>query len=488
MASLNTALNHALAGLSTSISQSALVSRNISSAGDENYSRRTAEVHTLPGGAPSVSGLKRSVDRQILDKLLTSTSEAAGRQTAFDAIARMAALSGDPEEGQSIAAAVGQLKQALLSYEANPASNALNLSAIESARTIAKKLNSSAAEALSIRSTADNAMARAVEHINSLLLQFKIVNDSIVRGEGTPSDLADNLDQRDAILKLLSEDIGIRTSIRQNNDVLIYAESGAVLFETAPRTVSFETTNGFQAETSGQPLYIDGVAVTGEDAAMPIRGGRIAALARIRDVTAVQFMLQLDQIAAGLIRGFSERPANSSASLPDVEGLFAGTGALPVSAELSIGLSSVIRVNTLADPDSGGVPSLLRDGGFGGPDYVHNTLSFASYQARLAELSNAIDSPQIFKSSGGVGGNLTIKQYSLQAASWLGNLYRTSEVDHDEAAVQQSRAGEALSRINGVNIDEEMASLLDLEKSYQASSKVLSVVNSMLSVLMEAVS
>jgi flagellar hook-associated protein 1 FlgK len=487
MASLNSVMNHALAGLTVSTAQSALVSRNISSSGDENYTRRTAEIHTLPGGAPCVSDIKRSADRQVLDKLLLSNSESAGNQIILDAIAKMAALSGDPEDGQSIAAAIGELQQALRGYEANPSSNALGRTALEAARVVALKLNAAAAEALSIRTSADSAMLDATERINNLLAQFKVVNDSIVRGEGTPDDLADDLDQRDRILKLLSEDIGIRTSTRLNNDMLIFTESGAVLFEATPRAVSFAPTSDLQQSLPGHPVYIDGVTVTGDSAAMRITGGRIAALSTVRDVTAIQFSLQMDQIAAGLIRGFAEKAPAGAVALPDVEGLFTGSGILPSTEDVNAGLSSLIRINTLADPDMGGSVSLLRDGGFGGPSYLWNTRSQAGYQARLTELSDSIDDIQSFHAVSGVGGSLSLKELGLQSESWVSSLYHSAQSSLDVANAKQSRAGDALSRMSGVSIDQEMASLLDLEKSYQASSKVLAVVNGLMSALIEAI-
>jgi flagellar hook-associated protein 1 FlgK len=487
MASLSSALNYALAGLSVSTAQSALVARNISSAGDENFTRKTAEIHTLPSGAPSVSGLRRSTDRQVLDKLLLSNSDAAEKQIMLDALARMSTLSGDPQNGQSIPAALGQLKQALRGYESNPASNALARSALEAARTVALKLNASAAEAASIRNDADSAMAEATQTINTLLAQFKVINDSIIRGQGTPDELAENLDQRDSILKLLSAEIGIRTATRPNNDVLIYAEGGAVLFEGLPRKVSFTQSTALTPGAIGNPLYIDGVAVTGAGAPMPVSGGRIAALADIRDRMAVQFSVQLDQIAAGLMQGFAEKDPGSAPLLPDVEGLFTATGTLPATTEPKAGLSSLIRINPMADPSEGGSLSLLRDGGFGGAGYVRNTQSLPGFQARLSELADALERAQPFSMADGVGANTSLISLSLQSASWVGGRYQDAQTSLDAASARQSRSNDALARITGVSIDQEMATLLDLEKSYQASSKVLGIVNSMMATLIEAV-
>ncbi|MNT65494.1 flagellar hook-associated protein FlgK [compost metagenome] len=49
------------------------------------------------------------------------------------------------------------------------------------------------------------------------------------------------------------------------------------------------------------------------------------------------------------------------------------------------------------------------------------------------------------------------------------------------------QADQALSNANGVDINTEMALLLDLEHSYQASSRVLTTINSMLDDLLNAV-
>ena len=47
-----------------------------------------------------------------------------------------------------------------------------------------------------------------------------------------------------------------------------------------------------------------------------------------------------------------------------------------------------------------------------------------------------------------------------------------------------TRTSEALSNATGVNVDEEMALLLELEHSYQASARILNAIDEMLSVLL----
>lgn len=487
MTTLTSALNYALAGLSVSTAQSAVVSRNVSSAGDENYTRKTADVVTLPGMGPSVSQITRSSDRMLLDKLLSSTSNASSRQITLDALNRMSSLTGDPQDEQSITARLGKLQDALRSYERNPASLPLARSALEAARAVAQKLNAASSDMSSIRSEADANMSDSAERINNLLAQFKVVNDSIVRGQGTAGDLSEALDQRDSILKLLSEEIGIRTSVRPNNDVLIYAEGGSVLFEGSPRSVVFTPSGNLPPGSNGSAVLIDGVPVTGANATMPTSGGRLSALSSLRDKLVPQFSMQLDQIASGLVRAFAESDPQNPAALPPVEGLFKASGVIPLLTDANPGLAAQIRINELADPDQGGSPLMIRDGGFGGAGYLRNSLGQSGFQARIAELADAVDERQSFGEPGGLAGQASLKGYSANSASWVESQRQNAQGMFDGASATKARAASSLLQVSGVNIDQEMATLLDLEKSYQASSKVLSVVNAMLGTLMEAI-
>jgi flagellar hook-associated protein 1 FlgK len=57
----------------------------------------------------------------------------------------------------------------------------------------------------------------------------------------------------------------------------------------------------------------------------------------------------------------------------------------------------------------------------------------------------------------------------------------------DYSATLVDQASDALSNATGVNIDDEMSLLLQLEKSYQASSKLLGVIDEMLAGLLATV-
>ncbi|MGC5083590.1 hypothetical protein, partial [Escherichia coli] len=63
----------------------------------------------------------------------------------------------------------------------------------------------------------------------------------------------------------------------------LYTDSGVVLFDKTARTVSFSPTNAYTAGTAGNAVVIDGVPVTGSNSAMPLKSGKLAGLAALRD-------------------------------------------------------------------------------------------------------------------------------------------------------------------------------------------------------------
>ena len=201
------------------------------------------------------------------------------------------------------------------------------------------------------------------------------------------------------------------------------------------------------------------------------------------------YQSQLDEVARGLITQFSESDQGALPSLPDGTGLFAYTGspAVPAAATLYPGLASEIKINSAFDPTQGGSSALLRDGGSNGAAYVYNTTGVSGFQDRLSALISGLDSPATFDPSSGLDPNANLKTFASLSAGWIEQ--KRSEGDRKLETVEASyqRATDALAKKSGVNIDEEMATLLNLEKSYQASAKIMSTVDQMMATLMDIV-
>lgn len=222
---------------------------------------------------------------------------------------------------------------------------------------------------------------------------------------------------------------------------------------------------------------------------MGVSSGRLTGLVTVRDDLAVTYQSQLDEIARGLIAAFAESDQSAIPVLPDEPGLFTWGGApgLPAAATITAGLAGTIRVNPAVDPDQGGDLALVRDGGIAGAAYVYNSAGGAGYTDRMEELLDRMNAAQAFDPLAKLSSSTTLVGFASSSAGWLEEARRTSgnEADYRETVLE--RSSDALSKVTGVNLDEEMTLMLELERTYQASSKLISTIDSMLGSLLAAV-
>ncbi|MCP3387223.1 flagellar hook-associated protein FlgK [Bradyrhizobium sp. CCGB12] len=489
--SLTAALDSARASLMASGIQSSTISRNIAGANATGYSRKIAVLDNLPGTGVYVAAIQRAASGGLFTNVLTATSASAKQGVIYDGLQKIAASTvDDPELEQSPTAQLTKLKQALQQY-ANSTDNAtLAQAAVTSAKDMVANLNQATKTVQSVREGADADMATSVANINQLLAQFDKVNTAIVKGTISGDDVTDYLDQRDTIVSKLSQEVGVSMSLRANGDAALYTDSGVVLFDKTARTVSFAATNVYTPGTTGNAVYIDGVPVTGANSVMPIKTGKLAGLAELRDNATVTYQSQLDEIARGLIDAFKESDQSATPTLADRPGLFTypGAPAMPASATISVGLAGTISIAASVDPAAGGNPNLLRDGAISGnAAFNYNTTGNAGFSARLQQLIIEMDAPQPFAVAAQAKPSGSVIEFASSSASWIESQRKTADdsVQYQNTLLDRSTA--ALSNVNGVNMDDEMSLMLQVERTYSASSKIISTVDEMLQSLLAAV-
>ncbi|MDN3274540.1 flagellar hook-associated protein FlgK [Frankia sp. RB7] len=488
--SLTSALDSARNSLMASGIQSSTVSRNIAGASSTGYSRKITVLDNLPGAGVYVAAIQRAASSGLYSNVLTATSAAATQGAIYDGLQKIASATvDDPELDQSPTAQLNALKQALQQYANAPDNTTLAQAAVTSAKDMATALNQATQTVQSVREGADADMNISVQNINQLLSQFQTVNTAIVKGTIAGDDVTDYLDQRDSIVSKLSQEVGVTMSIRTNGDAALYADSGVVLFDKTARAVSFAPTTSYSANITGNAVFIDGVPVTGANSVMPIKSGKLAGLAQLRDNDTVTYQSQLDEVARGLINTFKESD-QSGASLPDVPGLFTypGAPAMPASATVSVGLAGMISVAASVDPAQGGNPNLLRDGAISGNvAYQYNTAGSGGYSTRLQQLITNMDASQPFDATTQGKPNGSLIDYASSSTSWIENQRKTANDNSTYQSTLLDRSTTALSNVNGVNMDDEMSLMLQVERTYSASSKIISTVDQMLQALLAAV-
>ncbi len=190
---------------------------------------------------------------------------------------------------------------------------------------------------------------------------------------------------------------------------------------------------------------------------------------------------------AASITAFAETsPTNA---LPPAAGLFTwlGAPAVPAAGTLVTGLAGQIKLNAAMDSAQGGNPELLRDGGANGAGYVHNTGNNASYSGLLLSYWRPHECADRLRSQR----RHRLFRQPQRLFDRLDRLVRRlAQGSFERRRIQGSarRAhGRGASNETGVNVDMEMSLLLDLEHSYEASSRLIRAVDEMLAALLDAV-
>ena len=487
--SLTAALSTANSSLFVSSERTSLVSRNIANADKAFYSRKSVETVTLPGSGVRTSAVVRTEDPVLFKKILGSNSQTAMYSASLDSLDILNNTINDVELDTSPAALINKLLSAPQSYSAQPHSQLAAEAAVRSARNLATGLNTAAATVQSVRNEADTGIQASVDRVNALLGQFKTVNEEIVKGTITGKDVTDYLDQRDQILHDLSNEMGIRTVTRDNNDMVIYTDSGVTLFDRSPRKVEFDRTLNLTPGVPGGAVYVDGIPVTGANATMPLQSGKIVGLVQARDDISLSYEAQLDEMARVLVSMFAESDQSGGGGA-DVPGLFTYSGAttIPASGVLIPGLAAALRVNANVDPDQGGNANLLRDGAISGdPDYAYNTGGEASYTDRIDELIEMMGLSYTYDPAAKLATTGTLANYSSVSAGWLQEQRKVADDSYTYQNTLYERSFEAFTRNTGVNLDEELSLMLEIERSFSTSSKLISVVDEMYNALLSAV-
>lgn len=485
--SLTTALGIAQSSLLNTSRQTNILSRNISNANNPDYARRTGALSSETSGARVVE-TRRAANELLSRQNRSALSAWQGQETLLAGMERLGLSINGVDNASSPATAIGKLQTALQFYATAPADRNLAETTVEAARQVVRSLNDGNAAIQTFRAQTDTQIEDAVNELNGLLVDFDQANRAVVSGTQTGRDVSDALDQRDTLLKKISEHIPVTAISRGANDLVLTTRGGATLYETVPRTVSFQPVLAYGAGALGNAVYIDGVPLAAGVGGNTDASGRIAAMVQLRDGVAVTMQSQLDEVARGLISAFAETD-RSGGGLLDAPGLFTwpGAPAMPAAGAISNGLAGLIRINVAMDATVGGNPGLLRDGGANGATYVANTSGGAGFSAQLRLYTDRLDQPIAFDPAAGVDISASVMAFSADAIGWFEAGRQQAFRAEETKNALMVRTAEALSNETGVNMDQEMSLLLDLEHSFEASARLIKTVDEMLGALLAAV-
>lgn len=456
MATVSTAFNIAQGALDADQAALDIVANNTANVNTPGYTREVPVWEQ--NDAVSFNGLSfgmgarmtgpQSQRSRVLEQAMQQQTQTQRASSArLDALNQMQALfSGATGTASSAASGIGtdlsNFFQTFASLEASPADDALRQSVLSAAGTLSSDFNGAAAQLASQRQSLNEESGSAVQQANALLGNIAQLNLQI-ESQSPKADAGSLEDQRQQDLTSLSQLIGIRTVTTENNGLTVTTMGGALLVSQGQ---AFQVTSG---ESGGVTRFFDS---QGNDITTDLTsgGGQLGGILTARDQDIPQVATALDQLAYGVATAVNTQnaagtdlngnPGGAIFTLPDGSPI---TGSTNLAANISVKMT-----------DPAGIAAAASGAG-------------SSSNANAVALAG-------LETSGIVNGISPTNALSDLVTS-LGSL--TSEVTSENTAQQAglTQLQNQIGALSGVNLNDEAASLETLEQSYQAASKLFTV-------------
>ncbi|MDB5175072.1 MAG: Flagellar hook-associated protein 1 [Phycisphaerales bacterium] len=325
------ALNIGQSALAVQQAALQVTGNNISNAGNADYTRQTAV--TVPGSdqqmAPGIfigsginlTAIQRQIDESLENRIRSSGSDTQSANTAQQWLSRVESTF-NALGANNLSSQMSSFSKSWSALANNPQDSGLRQTVLQSGDGLARTFTDTRGALDGTQGDLQARLAAQAKAADGLAQQVATLNGNIINAEGGSSGQANSLrDQRDAILKQLSQLVDIKTVSQDNGTVNVYVGSEPLVVGTSNQGVAVQ-----QQVVNGQP--VSSVVFKSNNGPIPVRSGEIGALATAQSqVTSVT--AQLDTLAHNLI--FELNKLHSSGQ---------GLG----------GLSTVTASNAVTDP------------------------------------------------------------------------------------------------------------------------------------------
>lgn len=376
--SLNLALNNALSGLRVNQQAMDILSNNLSNANTDGYSRQIIQQSAITvagvGSGVKIDDVVRKVSNYLIRAVQTQSSQMQSSSTINDYQGRVQTLLGSPGAANSLDTYMSSFVNALQQLSDAPDSTANRSNLVNSATTLATTISNLAGSIEDLRFQADQDIQTAVTAINQQMTQLNTINRAISSAAVSGQSTASLLDQRDAALRVISQQMSISTAYDQNGVVTVTTGNGIALVDSLSHQLSYRTASSAGVFANDQPLdalrllTLDSL---GNQAAPPqdiisagtsdtvnslLSGGTIAGLQQVRDSILPGMLSELDMLSSSL-RDTVNAISNAGTAFPPPNSL---TGTRLVSASDAFNWSGSVRIAAL-QADGTPVPAPYAD-------------------------------------------------------------------------------------------------------------------------------
>ncbi|WP_029007953.1 flagellar hook-associated protein FlgK [Azospirillum halopraeferens] len=463
--SLFSALNSATAGLRTVQASVKLVSDNVARADDPNRTRHTLQQMVDKSGFVVTAEYRREMDNGMkaqLETLIAREGSSAARNTYMTKLGDLMRTTGGEPLLNKYAS---EFSAAWRTLETTPENEVASYQLVQSANTFATEIRRVAEGVEALDRELRNDLSTSMKELNRLLSEVDKVNKEIVSLRSYGNAANEVADKRDGLIRQISELVGVRTVDRPDGRVALFTPSGLALVDAAPANIAFD---------GGRIVLQIGNSV--QDVSEQMKEGKIGALYNmVRD-------------------GSQSDPPQPVSADPSSEIIRKLRSQLDTYARAFVAPTKPGEPTSFADAYDKARP--LVEGEQDIKFFVGNDRFTLRVNDKIlnneAKIKNSAirDVVTAINASGrsltADGLRVEDATYAGMASNITGMLMSTAKSVNDTFNFDKGAKEliqERYHSLTGVNIDEEIAMLQQLQTSYAASARVMQVTNSMFDAL-----
>ena len=428
---------------------------NIANVNTPGFSRQVVSLaENRPGnGSPGQIGtgvhaesIRRSFDSFVEGQLLASRERLGEFTASSNALARLEPLFGDANN-LGIGAGLNEFFGALQDVATNPNDLSARTVFLSKATALAGRFNQSAADLTAAQEFLDRQVGQTITDVNRLTTQIADLNVKISGAESSGQQANDLRDERGVALADLGELIEISSIEDATGQLTVFAGRGHVLVD---KERTYQLVGVPDLSNNGLlDVHYDAGAGPTTSLAPVIQSGRLKGLLDVRDQTIPSLRASLDTLASELVAQVNQQHRlGFGLDGSTNQDFFAPTGT--TASTIAVSLANVRQI--AASSTAGGVPgnnaNALALAGLRSTDFASlGSVTFQEYYSTIAGNFGSV--------AQGVEGSL-----------------RTQEILHDQLTSQRAS-------ISGVSMDEELANLLQYQRSFEAASRMIVIADEM---------
>lgn len=436
------------------------VGHNIANKSTEGFSRQRVELTSnTPIGEGNLQigmGARASVVTRVNNPWLEKQIQKEGMSMGFqdsraDALARVEQVYNE-QNNKGLNQYMTDFFNSFRELSNNPESLASRTMVRESAAAMGKDFGRVVEQLRAVQEDLNGQITTTVHEVNQLSKEIASLNEKIQMIEVQQTPANDERDRRDLLLKKMGEKIDITWAESKDGMVSVTAGRTAIL-------VSGSSSAELKAQDSGNGHRMD-ILFSGNSGAAAnitgqISGGRIGGALDVRDHVIEDLLGHVDQMAYTLAK---------EVNAAHIEG-FDKSGRkgvlffeMPESVE---GAASTIALNKTIYNDVGRIAAGAQPGA-SGDNTVANVISSLQYRQVMSD------------------GTATFDDYYNTQVGQMGAIAQRAVKAQESQKNVISQLSNIRESISGVSLDEETTKMIEFQKMYDASARLIRTADEML--------